>query len=557
MDVSDNLGDHSVKNTGLLNMNYKLNNFNKVGIRYIGSMTGKSVGRYREGAYRYESLGTNIQRRNLGYIQRNFHSVQLHGKHVTNNKMEISWLSSYTNMIQDEPDLRFFVNLYNISSTGEKSNYQVRPNEPPVRFYRDMSEINYDNKIDLSIPFANPFKGKFQFGGVYLLKYRDLALNTFRIRNTHTVDFSLYNNNLEGYLQQTYDPVTGEGIVYTLDHTDDLINSFKSEQEMYAGYGMIDLVLTNKLRVITGARIEYSDVLTENKSPISRKKKEGGYEATDILPSLNMTYELINDFNIRFAYSKTLARPMFNENSPINYYDYQKGMIINGNEELVRTKIDNIDLRFEYFFKPGELVAVSGFYKYFDNPIEIRFDTASNNPQVKFINTDEAFLYGLETEVRKKLDFVYLLRDFELGTNFTYVFSEVEIPEAEYQEIRQINSDAKNTRPLSGQAPYIFNAYLNYENSKLNFSSSLAFNITGDKIIILNKSITPDIYEEGRPALNFNLAKGIGNRLSFEFSVDNILDSEYHAYYNFDNPATYYQHTRGRTYSISFKYLID
>ncbi|HBX66917.1 MAG TPA: hypothetical protein DEG32_12480, partial [Balneolaceae bacterium] len=70
-----------------------------------------------------------------------------------------------------------------------------------------------------------------------------------------------------------------------------------------------------------------------------------------------------DNMNIRVAYTKTVARPTFRELAPYITFDFVGGLLFQGNENLKRTLITNYDLRWELFTGPGEILAVSGFYK--------------------------------------------------------------------------------------------------------------------------------------------------------------------------------------------------
>ena len=79
----------------------------------------------------------------------------------------------------------------------------------------------------------------------------------------------------------------------------------------------------------------------------------------DWLPSINLTYILSSDMNLRFGFNKTLARPEFREIAPFSYFDFIANELVQGNPGLTRTLVDNYDLRFEIFPGAGELFAVS------------------------------------------------------------------------------------------------------------------------------------------------------------------------------------------------------
>ena len=124
---------------------------------------------------------------------------------------------------------------------------------------------------------------------------------------------------------------------------------------------MIELPLSSQLKVIGGARFEATrmNVISQDST-----LDPGKLNVDDWLPSVNLVYQLMPNMNARAAFGKTLARPLFREKAP-GYvsFDFVGGFLFIGNGELQRTLIDNYDLRWEWFTRPGEIIAVSGFYK--------------------------------------------------------------------------------------------------------------------------------------------------------------------------------------------------
>lgn len=547
--LNDTKGEKNNKIASLANFSYKLNNNNKVGFRYFHNQSGKSQARYRDGFFSYEN--SYDQDRILAYVERKFDNFQLHGKHVLPilKNSTLKWQSSYTNMNQDEPDLRFFENLYDIED-GDTINYRTKTNDKPARYFRNMNEINFSNKIDLEI-LVDLFSksAKVKIGSSYDYKSRDLDDIKFDVSSYKTY---LPNDNINNYLaNEIISSDNLDGYFYTTDHFTNLSYGQDAYLSVTAGYAMIDLPITNKLRIVTGARVESSELHTENKSPEGnnlRVSTTSNY--FDVLPSLNLTYTLIDNMNLRMAYSKTIARPTFKEIGPA-YYDYKTSERVEGNPDLKRTSINNIDLRWEYFFSQGEKIAVSGFYKYFTDPIEKKLSVEVNNREFKSQNSDEITLYGAELEFRKKLDFLAMLKDFTIGGNFSYIKSVYKIPKGE------ISPDGKDTRPMQGQAPYIVNVYLNYNHEKSKINANIGYNVSGEKLVLITKKGTPYGYEQPQPSLNFNISKGIGKKFNIEFSVKNILDSDYAITHHFDSGDEYYtKYSRGRSFGVSLKYLI-
>ncbi len=545
-------GSNKVNLAGLINLNLKINSKNKVGFRYLRNQAGKKNALYRSGYFFYEHR--DDYDRSLGYLQRIFDSYQIHGKHVFPkiNKSIATWLVSYTNMNQNEPDLRFFENL------ADAKYFEIKTNDQPARFYREMSESNLNVKADFEIPInIMGNQSKIKAGGLYALKNRILDETKFELN----VQRSLYPRGmtisefLTNYIISTDSLV---GWYYLADQNQDNNNSYEADQTIGAAYLMIDWPIVERLRLIAGLRVEYTDMkVTNNIDKNDTKYKSGGFDKWDPLPSLNLIYKVTDEMNLRLAGSQTIARPAFREIGT-NYYDYKLGIFVQGNQDLKRALITNIDLRWEWFFKRGEKLALSGFYKHFQDPIEQKLSATTQNFEIKYVNTDETDLYGFEFEFRKKLDFIGFLRDFSFGGNFTYVHSVVKLTEDELAKRRIGDPDAEDTRPMIGQAPYVVNAYLGYENDSISLESNIGFNVTGEKLLLITQGSTPYIFEQPYPSLNFNINKGIGKHFTLELSVDNILDPKYEAVHHFDSGDRYYvRYSLGRTYKLGIKYHIN
>src|SRR5690606_12817910 len=73
----------------------------------------------------------------------------------------------------------------------------------------------------------------------------------------------------------------------------------------------------------------------------------------NVLPSINLVYELNKASNLRMSYGRTLARPSFKEKSAASIYDPITKRFFNGNLDLEQTLIDNYDLRWERFSDGG------------------------------------------------------------------------------------------------------------------------------------------------------------------------------------------------------------
>jgi iron complex outermembrane receptor protein len=84
---------------------------------------------------------------------------------------------------------------------------------------------------------------------------------------------------------------------------------------------------------------------------------------TDILPSLNLKYELTDDIALRFAASRTMSRPSLTQISPSVTASGSTRTLTANNPELDPFRSNNFDLSGEWYFSRGGLLATTLFYK--------------------------------------------------------------------------------------------------------------------------------------------------------------------------------------------------
>jgi TonB-dependent receptor len=313
------------------------------------------------------------------------------------------------------------------------------------------------------------------------------------------------------------------------------------------------MLLTSKLRFIGGARYEMTDMEIRNEF---NPDNNGELSTDDVLSSVNFVYEIKPDMNLRAAYGRTLARPTLREMAPYGAFEFVGGFILTGNPDLKRTLIDNYDVRWEFFPRPGEIYAFSVYAKKFTDPIETAI--INENEEVQYQNVDEARVYGIELELRKGLDQIHeSLAGFSTGGNVSFVRSYVDIPEEELLLIRAYDSDASDTREFQGQSPFLLNLNVNYDNTAHDIHTGLFYNVFGERLSQIALPGTPNIYEKPRHMLNFSLSKSLTERIDLSFSAKNILNSavkEIQDFKGVEYISTEY--TSGRSFSIGLKYSL-
>ena len=321
---------------------------------------------------------------------------------------------------------------------------------------------------------------------------------------------------------------------------------------------MLDVPLIWNLSFVGGVRYEETEMHTFGSNGILLGK---GISEQDLLPSVNFIYRVGDRMNVRASYSRTLARPSLLEISASHIETFNDGDIYSGNPDLQMSKARNYDLRWEWFVNPGEIIAVSLFYKKIYDPIEevilhpVHFEI---QPQ----NAADAELRGFELEYRRRLGFINnTLRNFRLGGNYTYVKSEIKLTDAELVPVRTFDPDFPDTRPLWGQSPFMVNLDFGFDSYATGTSLSLFYNVIGRRLKYNSQGATPDVYEESRSILDFTLSQKILLGSTFKFAVKNILNEDEKLVYDDLNGAIeqeyiHDQHKLGVTYTFGVSYQV-
>lgn len=569
--ATDTNGSEEVLWGGLVNATYRPSITHEIGANVLYNRSGEKQSRYQTGAWPSSLPGDNVryETRVLSFIEREMRSLQFRGKHVlpSVSNLEIEWNGAFIRSTQDEPDLRFFTNEFQTvdaegqgasdidSYTIALSNYAA-----PTRYFRNLEETNRDFKLDLTLPFS-PWSGltaRLKLGGAYLDKDHTFRERRFsfrqdnlQYRNDPVVFFSSARTGILPDAFQDTPGFTRFGNFVSEDS--DLKNNYDGEQEIMAGYVMLDLPFSRRFKVTGGARYESTllDVVSHEPS-----LSPGKLDEKDWLPSVNTVYEVVDNMNVRGAYSRTLARPSFRELAPFASFLFVGDFIFVGNNELKRTLIDNYDLRWEWFTRPGEIYALSYFYKKFENPIERVIVTT--NGEIQFQNVDAAFVTGVELEYRTRLDQLHpSLSNFQIGGNLSLVRSQVDIAPSELAVIRALDPNAADTRELQGQSPYVVNFDAMYDNTDTGTLVSVHYNVFGERLSEVSTGGTPNAFEQPAGMLDITGSQRLWDRVTLKFSAKNLLDPDIKKVHPFNNEEFIRSlYKRGRTYSVGFSYGI-
>lgn len=563
--LNDSEGSDEVNWGGVFNLNYQISPNNEISSNILYTRSGEQRTRFQSGTWPDEFGDDSpnlLQNRTIDFTERRLVSTQLQGEHLLAGLGDIvvEWTGAFSDTKQEQPDKRLFPSLVrfdNPSNLSDSTFIAEASGFPfPSRIFRDLTESTRNGKVDISIPFTqwSGDKASLKIGGLYKFDERDFSETFFsqvpgelsfnEVAGREDDFFSNENTGVIEIIEQNgiRQPRLGASIQLNQDEN----NDYTGERTVGAGYLMLELPITGDLTAIFGARLESTDQTVGRGSNTLGEIKE-----TDVLPALNLRYELQDNMNLRAAASRTLARPTFREFGPFALFSTDIFDFVRGEPNLQRTLVTNLDARWEWFTRPGEIIALSAFYKNMDQPIERALE--SSNGVTTWQNSDRGEVYGLEAEVRTRLDrLAEPLQYLTLGINVSLVESVVDVPPAALA-----NPDDEETRPLQGQSPYTFNADLTYQNPESGTTTGLYFNIFGERLSAVGQIDQPDAYEQPFAQLDFNFSQRVFENWEVKVGVDNLLNDTYEERVETVGESRIYQsYQEGRSYSLGLSYSL-
>lgn len=532
-----NVGQNNVVWSALVSGSMKKNS-NSLGLTVLHSQSGQATASDRVNQDVEQNVST-LMEDVLTYTSRRLSSFILNGSHKI-GKTEFQWANATTLSRVYDPDFR----ETRISVTDGDTTLSPGNGSGIDRFWRDLHELNEAVKVDFKIPLSAKFNLKTGAAGLY--KTRDFEVYNYKLRTKNLSDIEL---DPDWFLMEdnywSADPSSDnfrDG-TYTLGNYQES-NSFSASQTVFGAYVMAEHPIASVLKAAYGVRVEKADMYYTgtNQNGTLKYIDRKTLDALNVLPSINLVYQIGEKMNVRAGASRTVARPTFREKSIAQIYDPITKRTFIGNLDLEQTNVNNFDLRYEFFMSPKEVLSVSGFYKQFFGHIEkVAFPSAPDN--ITYRNSGDATVYGLEFEIRKNLgntlDSTFISR-FSLGANFSLVRSLVDLKsvivdqstgQTEY-ELRMANlrgdETLDETRPMAGQSPYAVNASITYEEPNTNTNISLAYNIQGEQLSIIASGRVPDVYTVPFHSLNFNAFRSFGKKQKSKITIGlrNILNDD-------------------------------
>ena len=453
------------------------------------------------------------------YRSRTTYNGQLTGKHTFTSDA-LDWSIGYAYANRHLPDRR----RYLIDDALESGVYALSTGNDISREWTQLDE----HILSLGVNDKHHFKfGNFE-PNLQVGAYGEYRTREYQTRN-FIYNWNVSDNNMPSDFRHSDIPTLlsseanmGYDKLYLLEEKQ-MRNNYRGHNTLGAGYLALSLPF-GKLGIHAGVRFEHNDMeLISNSRDYEKSESSRHYKTDDVFPSLNTTYKINDQHQVRLSYGRSINRPEFREVSSSVYYDFDLASNVQGNTELKNCYVDNLDLRYEWYPSRGELISLAVFYKHFDSPIEWTYTVAGGTDLIySYKNAKSANNYGVELDIRKNLGFIGL-KDFSWSFNGALIKSKVQFEKGAKEE----------DRPMQGQSPYLINTGIFYKNAPLKMDIALLYNRIGKRIIGVGRSEgstgddsnsrVPHSYEMPRNTIDFSLAKKFGEHLELKLNVRDLL----------------------------------
>ncbi len=516
----------------LLNLSMKMNKRHKISLQGTYSTNTDNIVSDRSGSdFEQERF---VSATAIEYTENHLLTSRLSGEHSFGvNNIKLAWGGGYNKISRDVPALRrmFYAKNFDAETEDPFRAYVPYGSADPFRsgrFYSDLSENVYNGNIDLTLPFSlGNQKHSVKVGGLYQGKSREFNARVMGFIRAKVAGFDNSLLNLPQDQIFAAENIRDNGFI--IDEITNLSDAYTASSDLNAAYVLFDNNIFDRLRVSWGLRVENFKQDLES-SEYSGKPIQVNNNITSWLPSANLTYRLNDQHQVRLSASKTVSRPEFREVAPFAFYDFYLNAGVVGNSDLTPGEIFNADLRYEIYPGQNELFSVSFFYKKFNNPIEFTFSSLGGGTRTfSFQNIPSAENYGVELELRKNLGFLVAgLENMTFFANGALIRSKLNLSNV---------SSFDDSRALQGQSPYLLNTGLTYNHVNLGLSTTLVYNIIGDRVAQVGTDGYADIYERHRNLLDFQISKRLWERGELKLTWGDILRPEF-MYYQ-DNNANH------------------
>ncbi|MDX1588285.1 MAG: TonB-dependent receptor [Oleiphilaceae bacterium] len=466
--------------------------------------------------------GVNIDRFEYDYEERQFFTQQFAGEHFFSeyNDLTANWQYTFSRADRYAPDRRTVAFDDRNSNNGDL----VFSSGDFQRRYDDLSDENHDASLDLKFPLINTGDVMADVKTGLAFVRRDRESRTARFRYTfagsRSEENAIINGNPPPSANEVLSPENINANEYVLINQTNPSDRYEGSLDVNAFYLMADADLYQDFRLVGGARVEQAKQEVDTVDG-NNQATTAGFDETDVLPSLNLTWFMNPDMQVRAGVSQTVARPDFKEQASATFFDPTFGFTVLGNPDLETSSVNNFDIRWEWYPSQTESLTIGAFYKDLDSPIErvILQGGGSGNNSRRFENAESGEIQGVEVDYRREfaLDDA-LSQTVFLQANASLIDSEVTLQSG--------TGEANRTRPLQGQADSTLNIAVGYDHFDSGQKVTLLFNRNGESIEDAGIGVLPSVIKQPINQVDLTYEKTFTTAFTMDVKVENLLDEE-------------------------------
>ena len=519
---------------------------NSKGVRYNNSVNTEYIAS--------DSYTQDDETRSLSQTQSIF-ATHLKGTHHLTKDFTVDWAGIFSQAKSEDPD-RVYLSLTNTIQSadgvygslwsGNKNILKTMPKNMERRFQHN-TDKDWAGYINLSYnsELGNDINALWKAGAQYRRKERGNRYYSYNFTPTD-ISQKLDGNGFDQFAT----------IDWTCKTPYSQASQLNYDSKEHIGAAYIMTTLKSKWGELNaGLRAEHTNQIYTMLQKFRNMGQVGEQSYWDWLPSASIKWTPTKKMNVRLSYYRSINRPGFYEIVPYQIMgeEYQE----KGNPNLKRARIDNVDLRWEWFPSATEQVLAGVFYKYLQDPIEQVFVAADgklgSGADAYYMpdNLGNAKNYGFE------IDVVKYIRHFGIKANYTYTHSRITTSKREYKEgSAEYKTGVTQSRPLVNQAPHTANLSLLYKDTNYGWNAQLAASYTGTKLALVSPFKDADQWDKAMFGLDFSMEKKFPCGVSIFLKANNLLDAKRERYLKTVNQSNleYEGQSSNKTIVGTYKY---
>lgn len=519
---------------------------NSKGVRYNNSVNTEYISS--------DSYTQDDETRSLSQTQSIF-ATHINGTHHLTKDFTVDWAGIFSQAKSEDPD-RVYLSLTNTIQSadgvdgslwsGNKNILKTMPKNMERRFQHN-TDKDWAGYINLSYnsELGNDINALWKAGAQYRRKERGNRYYSYNFTPTD-ISQKLDGNDFDQFA----------AIEWTCKTPYSQASQLNYDSKEHIGAAYIMTTLKSKWGELNaGLRAEHTNQIYTMLQKFRNMGQVGEQSYWDWLPSASIKWTPTKKMNVRLSYYRSINRPGFYEIVPYQIMgeEYQE----KGNPNLKRARIDNVDLRWEWFPSATEQVLAGVFYKYLQDPIEQVFVAADgklgSGADAYYMpdNLGNAKNYGFE------IDMVKYIRHFGIKANYTYTHSRITTSKREYKEgSAEYKTGVTQSRPLVNQAPHTANLSLLYKDTNYGWNAQLAASYTGTKLALVSPFKDADQWDKAMFGLDFSMEKKFPCGVSIFLKANNLLDAKRERYLKTVNQSNleYEGQSSNKTIVGTYKY---